>query len=177
LQVPALQVVWQTPPAQHGCPVAPQDVHVPLEPHTVPPMHHEPAPASAGLFPWQQGCPFDPQAVQLDPEQAVKGAVQAALPPDPQHDAPAVPHDPPEQPPPVHMPWPPGHVVPEPTHVPATQHPPPLQSFPSQQGWFVPPQLAHRPLRPQVFPAAVQKAAGDPASADPASPGTPAQQL
>jgi hypothetical protein len=148
-------------------------------------MHQKPAPASAGLFPGQQGCPFEPQATQPDPEQVVNGALHAAPPPDPQQGEPGVPHAPPLQPPAVHIPRPPGHVVPEAMHVPATQHPPPLQSLPSQQGWFVPPHVAHTPLRPQVFPAALQKAAADPtaepapasAPASPGTLGTPAQQL
>lgn len=173
MQVPALQVVvWQNPPAQQGCPLVPHEVQVPPEPHTVPPTHQKPVPASAGLLPGQQGCPFDPHAAQLELEHVVNGAVQDALPADPQQVDPCVPHVPPEQPPLVHMPRLPEHAVPEATQVPATQQPPPLQSFPSQHGWFVPPQLAHTPLRPHVFPAALQKAA-----ADPEPPGAPAQQL
>jgi hypothetical protein len=31
--------VWQTPPAQHGCPDAPQAVHVVVESHAVPAPH------------------------------------------------------------------------------------------------------------------------------------------
>jgi hypothetical protein len=111
----------------------------------------------------------------------VKGAVQVAAGPVPQQGDPSVPHAPAEHAPLLaHMPRPPGHMVPVATQVPATQHPPP-QSFPSQQGWFVPPQLAQRPLRPQVFPEALQKAAASPglaspapASLAPASPASPA---
>jgi hypothetical protein len=193
--MPATQAVWQMPPAQQGCPVAPHAVQVPLEPQTVAPMHQKPGPASAGLLPGQQGWPLDPHATQLEPEHVVKGAVQVAAGPVPQQGDPSVPHAPPEQPPPAaHMPRPPGHMVPVATQVPVTQHPPPVQSFPSQQGWFVPPQLAHTPLRPHAFPAALQKAAANrgPASPTPASPaaaspapaspaaatgGSPAQQL
>jgi hypothetical protein len=182
LQVPATQVVWQMPPAQQGCPVAPHAVQLPLEPQTVPPMHQKPVPASAGLLPAQQGWPLDPQGTQLEPEHVVKGAVQVAAGPVPQQGEPAVPHAPSEQAPPAaHMPRPPGHMVPVATQVPVTQHPPPAQSFPSQQGWFVPPQLAQTPLRPHVSPEALQKAAAKrgpasttPASPAPASPASPA---
>ena len=122
------------------------------------------------LLPGQQGCPEEPHAAQDPAEQAVKGAVHFA--PPTQQGVPAVPHPPPAQPPPTHMPWVGPHVDPDAMHTPATQHPPPAQTSPSQHGWPVPPHVVQVPAREHVWPLAVQKSAERPCP-----PGDPAQQV
>jgi hypothetical protein len=113
--------------------VPPQDEHCVLPSQASPVLHQYTAPASpAGPFPAQQGCPIAPHSTHWPLAHAENGAVQPA--PASQHGLPTTPHAPPLQPPAAQLPCPLPHEFPDCTQVPETQHPPRLQSIPSQHG-------------------------------------------
>jgi hypothetical protein len=94
----------------------------------------------------QQGWPGAPHAAHCWFWQVVSGAVQPTS--GPQHAPPALPHAPPWQPPPVHMPWLIGHALPALVQmlVASSQQPPFAQPVSGQHAWPPPPHGSHDPF-------------------------------